>query len=99
MADDAPPHVLELTPLNPRFRDDPYAMLAELRANLEAQLEDRESELGRPLTTAEYPTPARRPANSRLDASRLREVYGIELPPWRESLKSCVARLLAVSSA
>jgi hypothetical protein len=33
MADDAPPHVLELTPLNPRFRDDPYAMLAELRAN------------------------------------------------------------------
>jgi cytochrome P450 len=32
MADDAP-HVLELTPLNPKFRDDPYAMLAALRAN------------------------------------------------------------------
>jgi dTDP-4-dehydrorhamnose reductase len=53
----------------------------------------------RPLTTAEYPTPARRPANSRLDPSRLRDVYGVELPPWRESLKSCVARLLAVSTA
>jgi dTDP-4-dehydrorhamnose reductase len=53
----------------------------------------------RPLTTAEYPTPARRPANSRLDPARLREVYGVELPPWRESLKSCVARLLAVPSA
>ena len=53
----------------------------------------------RPLTTAEYPTPARRPANSRLDPSRLRDVYGVELPLWRESLKSCVARLLAVSSA
>ena len=52
----------------------------------------------RPLTTAEYPTPARRPANSRLDASRLRDVYGVELPPWRKSLKACVARLLAVSS-
>ena len=33
MADDAPPRVLELTPLNPKFRDDPYAMLADLRAN------------------------------------------------------------------
>jgi dTDP-4-dehydrorhamnose reductase len=53
----------------------------------------------RPLTTAEYPTPARRPANSRLDPSRLRDVYGVELPPWRESLKACVTRLRAVSSA
>ncbi len=35
MADDAsppPPRVLELTPLNPEFRADPYAVLARLRA-------------------------------------------------------------------
>jgi hypothetical protein len=32
MADDAPPRVLELTPLNPAFREDPYAVLAKLRA-------------------------------------------------------------------
>ncbi len=35
MADDAsprPPHVLELTPLNPEFREDPYAVLARIRA-------------------------------------------------------------------
>jgi hypothetical protein len=31
MADSAPPRVLELTPLNPAFRDDPYAVLAHLR--------------------------------------------------------------------
>jgi dTDP-4-dehydrorhamnose reductase len=49
----------------------------------------------RPIATADYPTAARRPANSRLDASRLREVYGLSLPAWRESLPSCVARLLA----
>jgi dTDP-4-dehydrorhamnose reductase len=48
-----------------------------------------------PITTAQYPTPARRPANSRLDGTRLREVHGVALPDWRPSLKSCVARLLA----
>ena len=53
----------------------------------------------RPITTADYPTPARRPANSRLDTSRLRAAYSVELPPWRDSLKSCVARLLTAGSA
>ena len=33
MDDDAPPHVLELTPLNPAFRDDPHVMLDKLRAD------------------------------------------------------------------
>ena len=42
-----------------------------------------------------YPTPARRPANSRLDADKVRKVYGIRLPDWRASLAPCVARLLA----
>jgi dTDP-4-dehydrorhamnose reductase len=65
----------------------------------EASAHGRKPVTVRPITTAEYPTPARRPANSRLDASRLRDVYGIELPHWRDSLKSCVARLLATASA
>jgi dTDP-4-dehydrorhamnose reductase len=47
-----------------------------------------------PIPTAEYPTPARRPANSRLDGARLARDYGITLPPWRQSLKPVVARLL-----
>ncbi|KAF2988897.1 dTDP-4-dehydrorhamnose reductase [Methylocystis sp. MJC1] len=46
------------------------------------------------ITTADYPTPARRPANSRLDNEKLAARYGITLPPWRESLESCVVRLL-----
>jgi dTDP-4-dehydrorhamnose reductase len=65
----------------------------------EASAHGRKPVAVRPITTREYPTPARRPANSRLDASRLREAYGVELPHWRDSLKSCVARLLAVASA
>ncbi len=47
------------------------------------------------ITTADYPTPARRPANSRLDCAKLRDVYGITLPHWRQSLDACVERLVA----
>lgn len=49
------------------------------------------------ITTAEYPTPAVRPANSRLDCSLIRDVHGIILPDWRKSANEVVARL--VSSA
>jgi dTDP-4-dehydrorhamnose reductase len=47
------------------------------------------------ITTADYPTPARRPANSRLDNEKLRRVYGFGLPDWRESAAACCARLLS----
>lgn len=40
-----------------------------------------------PITTAEYPTPARRPANSVLDCTRARAVLGVELPHWKDGLK------------
>jgi dTDP-4-dehydrorhamnose reductase len=46
------------------------------------------------ITTAEYPTPARRPVNSRLDGSKLAQAYGVRLPDWRISTRTCVARLL-----
>ena len=48
----------------------------------------------RHITTAEYPTPARRPANSRLDCAKLARLHGAALPEWRGSVKRCVARLL-----
>lgn len=46
------------------------------------------------IATADYPTAAKRPANSRLDCSRLEQVYGIRLPDWRDSLQSVVTRLV-----
>ncbi len=47
-----------------------------------------------PLTTAQYPLPAPRPANSRLDGSKLARCYGISLPDWRISAANCVRRLV-----
>ena len=51
------------------------------------------------ITTADYPTPAKRPANSRLDTSKLQKAFGLALPEWRQSTKTCVARLLAPGAA
>ena len=44
----------------------------------------------RPLHTAEYPTPARRPHYSVLDKTKIKKVYGIEIPYWEESLRDCI---------
>jgi dTDP-4-dehydrorhamnose reductase len=40
-----------------------------------------------PISTADYPTPAKRPANSRLSCHRLEEVFGVCLPHWEQSLE------------
>ena len=52
----------------------------------------------RPIATADYPTPARRPANSRLDGRRLREVFGLALPGWREALPRCMDELIGAEA-
>ena len=44
--------------------------------------------------TADYPTPARRPANSRLDGSKLAREHGVRLPAWQLSAGQVVSRLL-----
>jgi dTDP-4-dehydrorhamnose reductase len=53
----------------------------------------------RPIATADYPTPARRPANSRLDSAKLAAVHGVRLPHWRGALRDCVTRLIATDQA
>lgn len=45
------------------------------------------------ITTADYPTPATRPANSRLGCGLVATVHGVALPDWRGSLETVVARL------
>ncbi len=47
----------------------------------------------RPLHTTEYPTPANRPHYSVLDKTKIKTVYGIEIPYWEESLKDCIEKL------
>jgi dTDP-4-dehydrorhamnose reductase len=44
-----------------------------------------------PITTAEYPTPARRPASAVLATAKFEETFGIALPDWRETLAACKA--------
>lgn len=45
------------------------------------------------ITTTQYPTPAKRPAYSVLDTSKIQSVYGLEMKDWKDSLKSCISRL------
>lgn len=46
-----------------------------------------------PIPTSDYPTPARRPANSRLDGTKLKGVFGITLPGWEEALPDVIAQI------
>jgi dTDP-4-dehydrorhamnose reductase len=48
-----------------------------------------------PITSDEYPSPVKRPPNSRLSGRKLRKIYGIELPDWRQSTRKAVATLLS----
>ena len=43
-----------------------------------------------PITTAEYPTPAHRPAYGVLDTARFERTFGFALPDWRTSLAECL---------
>nr|MCU0884233.1 NAD(P)-dependent oxidoreductase [Beijerinckiaceae bacterium] len=53
----------------------------------------------RPITTADYPTPAKRPAWSVLDGARLAATHGIILPDWRIGLSRCMDRLMTTEQA
>ena len=48
----------------------------------------------RPLHTEEYPTPAARPHYSVLDKTKIKQIYGLEIPYWEESLAECVRQLI-----
>ena len=48
-----------------------------------------------PITTADYPTPAARPANSQLDCNKLEQVFGVRMRSWPEALKPVVEELIA----
>lgn len=48
----------------------------------------------RPITTKEYPMPAPRPANSRLDTSKVMSVFGLNLPSWRDEVALVVETLI-----
>lgn len=52
-----------------------------------------------PIATKDYPTPAKRPANSELDSSRFMEKFGYKSPPWQERTREVVEALLVPAEA
>jgi dTDP-4-dehydrorhamnose reductase len=46
-----------------------------------------------PIPTSQYPTPAKRPAYSVLDTSKIRQIFGLELKEWKLSLTRCLEKL------
>lgn len=47
-----------------------------------------------PIPTSAYPTPARRPHNSRLDTRKLQTRFGLALPPWQHGVSRMLAEIL-----
>ena len=47
-----------------------------------------------PVPTTAFPTPAQRPLNSRLDTARLRDTFGLVLPPWQAGVRRMLAEIL-----
>ena len=47
-----------------------------------------------PIASIDYPTPAQRPLNSRLDGSRLATAFGLQLPDWRDGVRHMLSDCL-----
>ncbi len=46
-----------------------------------------------PISTSQFPTPAKRPSYSVLDKKKIQDVYGISMKNWRDSLAGCLEKL------
>jgi dTDP-4-dehydrorhamnose reductase len=46
-----------------------------------------------PIPSKDYPLPAARPFYSLMAKEKVKQIYGVDIPHWRESLKKCIARL------
>nr|AEQ20349.1 dTDP-4-dehydrorhamnose reductase [uncultured bacterium CSL1] len=50
-----------------------------------------------PIASSAYPTPARRPLNSRLDCTKLERQLGVRLPDWKQGLRECLEKKYAAA--
>jgi len=73
------------------YAGSPDASWADFAAEIFTQAGSTMSVTGIP--TSEYPTPATRPLNSRLDCSKIARVFGIPTPDWRKSLADVLKEL------
>ncbi|KQV36321.1 MULTISPECIES: dTDP-4-dehydrorhamnose reductase [unclassified Rhizobium] len=79
---------------------DGEASWAEFAREIFKGLEQRtgKSVTVKPISTADYPTPAKRPQNSRLSTDKLSVIYGISLPHWQASTTAVLDRLIGQAS-
>jgi dTDP-4-dehydrorhamnose reductase len=66
-----------------------YDFTKVIMRNLESEAYDYVS----PLHTSEYPTPAKRPHYSVLDKTKIKNVYGVKISYWEDSLRECLDKL------
>ena len=71
-----------------------WAEVAEAVFNTSAK-HNHPTAIVKPISSDNYPTPAKRPANSRLSCEKLSSTFGISLPRWQESLEPTIARILS----
>ena len=60
-------------------------VIAEIAGNTDCDIQ--------PCTSAEFPSPVKRPAYSVLDKTKIKQTFGVEVPFWMDSLKTCVKNL------
>jgi dTDP-4-dehydrorhamnose reductase len=71
-----------------------HGFASEIVSQYRSQYPDRQLAVQNiiPIPTSEYPTPAKRPANSILDNSKILADFGVQLPDWQLSLSQLLAR-------
>ena len=62
-------------------------MIAEIAGNTSCDIQ--------PCHSDEFPSPVKRPAYSVLDKTKVKETFGIKVPYWTDSLRKCMANLMA----
>ena len=71
-----------------------YAQYAIEWARARGQAIKVAPEAVRPIPTAQYPTPARRPLNSRLSTAKLQSTFGLSLPHWQDGVQRLLTEVL-----
>ena len=71
-----------------------YAQLVIEHARAAGQPMKVATDAVRPIATSAYPTPAQRPLNSRLDATKLQQTFGLRLPDWQTGVQRMLTEIL-----
>ena len=71
-----------------------FVLREALQAGIPLKLQPQQV---RAITSAEYPLPAKRPANSRLDTTRLRRSFDLTLPDWQSGVQKLLQEIFTQS--